>query len=139
MKIILSLSIIILSIIGFSISFYIYKNKRKKKRLICPMRSSCDKVTHSGYSKFFGVPVEILGMLYYTFIAASYTMLSFANINLLYINAFLCAVSTIALFFSFYLFAIQLFVIKKWCTWCLFSAFISFLIFAVSYLHFLYY
>ena len=135
MRIILTLLIILLSLSGFLIASYIHNKKRTKKRLICPMKSSCDKVIHSDYSKIMGIHVELLGMVYYFLIACSYAVLLSFQIQLFYLDQLLTLFSFFAVLFSCYLFIIQLAVIKKWCTWCLISATISLLIFILSYLH----
>lgn len=127
--------IAILAITGFLIAAYIYGKKKAKKKLVCPRYSNCDTVIHSDYSKIFGIPVEILGMIYYVFIGSAYTIVFIfglwsANVGILLVGISMCAV-----LFSIYLVSIQAFVLRHWCVWCLSSAIISILIFILSYIH----
>ena len=120
----LSLFIISFSLAGFSLAFYIYNHKSSKseKKLICPLNFDCEAVIHSPYSKFWGIPIEILGLLYYGLIIISYTFLeispSLATSTVIFI---LLGITIIAFMFSLYLTFIQAFNLKQWCTWCLMS------------------
>ena len=115
--------VVILAFGGFCLAFYIYKTKKVNKPLACPLNGQCDIVVHSDYSRFFGIPVEFLGVLYYAAIVLSYGFFLFypGLINSFYVFVFL-AMSFSALLFSAYLTFIQAFNIKHWCTWCLISA-----------------
>ncbi len=108
---------------GFILAAYIYRCKRRKKPLICPLRASCDLVTTSDYSKFCGIPVEVLGLSYYAFIVILH-LLAVAEPAIFSITVarFSLALSSIAFLFSLYLTAVQAFILKQWCTWCLCSA-----------------
>ena len=125
----------VLGVLGFALCRYLYHCKHKKKPLICPLRMSCDFVTTSKYSKFLGIPLEILGMIYYGAVALIHTVMFFlptlASHNE---TLFGLAASTCAFVFSIYLTSIQAFVLKQWCTWCLCSAALCALIFFTTYL-----
>jgi uncharacterized membrane protein len=117
---------------GFSIAFYIHNKKQKKKKLICPMRSNCEKVIHSDYSKILGLSVEVLGMTYYAFICIFYITSLFIPLDKTY-SLVLFVGSLCSVLFSFYLIFVQAFILRQWCVWCLSSAVISVLICALSY------
>ncbi len=129
----IEIAISILALGGFSLAAYIHSHKKTHKKLVCPLRGSCETVIHSNYSRFFGVPVEMLGMLYYILIAIVH--ISFIFIPTL-TNPSLLITSLIfsmgAFLFSLYLLSVQFFIIRKWCTWCLFSALISTIIFLLT-------
>lgn len=123
--------ILILSCVGFFISFYILTKKKRNKKLVCVIGDDCDKVVRSKYSALFGVQNEILGMCYYTLtgifaILFLYGVSSFGGISLSFV---FLVISGIAALFSFVLICIQLFVIKEWCEYCLASALVSIAIF----------
>lgn len=127
--------LMIIGLAGFLLASYIYKCKHRKRPLVCPMRGSCDFVTQSDYSKFLGIPVERLGMVYYM------AVFLFHALVLLYPPLFSreiviasLAASTAAILFSLYLMGVQAFVLKQWCTWCVCSALLCAAIFAVTYL-----
>ncbi len=128
------IAIFILGVSGFLVAWHIYKHKKPNKSpLVCPLKFDCHTVVHSDYSKFFGVPVEILGMLYYGFIFVSYLLLIFLPHDLpSLLVGFLATLSVIAFLFSLYLIGVQIFILKKGCFWCFVSAFICILIFILT-------
>jgi len=122
----------ILSLGGFCIAFYLYSKKKAKKKLICPMRSDCDTVIHSDYSRIMGIPVEVLGMIYYAFIGCIYPILFVTYMYTEERGIIILGISLSACLFSFYLVSIQALIVKHWCSWCLFSACISICIAVLS-------
>lgn len=133
MESLLNIILILLALGGFALSFYIYKKKQTNAVLVCPIGADCNSVVHSDYSKFFGVPLEYIGMFYYGAVAASYSI--FLLIPSAVLAPFALAVlslTSVALLFSAYLTFIQAFNLRQWCTWCLMSATLSAFIFAVS-------
>lgn len=130
---IFDLILIFVGLVGFSVAFYIRYKKTKKRPLVCPLRSNCDNVIHSDFSKFFGIPVEILGMFYYALVAIYHGLLIVYPEIASNLTVFISLVfSTGAFLFSIYLISIQAFVLKEWCTWCLFSAFLCASIFGLT-------
>lgn len=129
----LKIILIALGLGGFGISFYIFKKKRAKKVLACPIGADCDSVVHSDFSKFFGVPLEIIGLFYYGLVIVSYLLfLTLPDLAYPSVAFAIIAVSATALMFSAYLTFIQAFSLRQWCTWCLGSAVISFFVFIIS-------
>lgn len=127
--------LVLLGLTGYLLAQYIYRKKNNKDQpLICPLRSNCDVVITSKYSKILGIPVEILGMMYYMAIAifhaivVAYPPLLSETIALVSMG-----ISTLAFIFSIYLISIQAFVLRQWCTWCLCSAFLCAAIFLETY------
>lgn len=116
---------------GFLLSFYIRHKKRSHEKMTCPLDSDCDAVIYSEYSRFFGIPVEILGLLYYGLVAVSYALFLVipALASPLVVFSVL-ALTTAAFLFSLYLTFIQAFALKQWCAWCLMSAGLCTIIFA---------
>src|SRR3989344_7244119 len=124
--------LIILSALGgFLIALYIYHKKRASdNHLVCPIGSNCDAVVHSSYSKFFEIPVELLGLLYYATIVISYGIIISTPLTAPPIFVFsVFVVSLLAFLFSLYLTFIQIFNLKQLCTWCLISAGLTTIIF----------
>ncbi len=123
--------IIFASFFGFLLALYIRHKKTAKEEIICPIGSNCQNVIHSEYSKFLGIPVELLGLFYYGFTALFYGAL--AAMPVLKISSgFILGVLTFsfaAFLFSLYLTFIQAFYLRAWCTWCLVSAGLCTLIF----------
>src|SRR3989344_5256019 len=127
----IQIAIFILAASGFLIASHIYRKKTKQNPLICPIKFDCNTVVNSDYSKFFGTPVEILGMLYYAFIALSYLFsILMPNPISAFFSGFLLAASTAAFLFSLYLMGILAFILKKGCSWCFLSAILCIIILA---------
>jgi uncharacterized membrane protein len=117
---------------GFLVAKHIRNHKIKSTPLVCPVGFDCNAVVHSDYSKFLGVPVEFLGMIYYALISFVYLFVIFAGTTSFYLNGFLVLTSLLALVFSIYLIYVQIFILKKGCSWCFVSASISILIFSLT-------
>ena len=122
--------LIILSLIGFLVSFYIYYSKKYGKPMYCPIGQDCDAVVKSRYGKTFGIENAIPGMLYYlVVIGYSITLLLNGNIfkgDIIYY--FIVSASIGSVLFSIYLTGVQAFVLKKWCYYCIISSIASVLI-----------
>jgi uncharacterized membrane protein len=122
--------LIILGLAGLSVAAYIRHTKLYKEKLVCPIGFDCNAVVRSDYGRFFGIPVENLGMAYYIFVAITYFIAIFAPLSpgLIF---FVSILSVGACLFSLYLTAIQAFALRQWCSWCLVSAGLSTGIFVV--------
>lgn len=122
-----------ISLAGFSLARYIHKKKTEKRPLMCPMKTRCEDVVTSDYSKMFGIPLEIFGMWYYGTLAVVYGFFSiFPATHLPLVSFVLVLISLVAFVVSLYLIFVQAFALRAWCTWCLMSAFLSTTIFAIS-------
>lgn len=129
----MTLLISFLSFLGLLISYHIYKHKKDKKILICPLKADCEGVIHSKYSKFLGIELEKLGIFYYIIIFISYSINKIFNLQNLTFDFILLSLSLLAFLFSIYLTLIQILKLRKLCSWCLASFVISTLIFFSSY------
>ena len=121
------------AISGLVICIYIHTKKRASKVLVCPIGSNCDSVVHSEYSRFLGIHLEILGLIYYSFVSLEYLLIALLPETLVPFFIFISVlISGIALLLSIYLVFVQLFILRQICTWCLFSAALSAGIFAIT-------
>jgi len=128
------LAIFALGVCGFLVARHIYKHKKPNQTpLVCPLKFDCDTVVHSDYSKIFGVPVEILGMIYYSLLSVSYLFFLLTPDTLHIVLVLVVAIlSMIAFLFSLYLIGVQIFALKKGCFWCYVSALICMIIFSLN-------
>lgn len=127
------LFIVVAALTGFGITLYIRQKKQTHGPMVCPLGSDCHAVIKSEYSKFFGIPVELMGMVYYLIAALTYSLLAiFTPQALGSVSTLTLGVSFMAFIFSLYLIFIQAFTLKQWCTWCLGSASICTAIFFLS-------
>jgi uncharacterized membrane protein len=128
-----SFLIIAAGLSGVVLAAYIHHTKRVAKPLVCPLRANCNVVIRSEYSYFLGVPVEVLGVMYYSLITLSYVVISVApGLAIPEIRFVLLLLSTVAFLFSLYLIFIQSFYLRQWCSWCLLSAILCILIFGMT-------
>lgn len=125
--------LIISSVIGFAVSFYIYYSKKYDKPLYCPIGQDCDAVVKSKYGKTFGIENTMPGMAYHVLIFV-YGLDALLNRNIFKDNLiyYLIVIASIgSVLFSIYLTAVQAFVLKKWCEYCIVSSMASLLILLV--------
>ena len=132
--ILIRIIIFVLAVGGFLVARYIHQHKRADQTpLVCPVGFDCDAVVQSGYSKFLGMPVEFMGMIYYALISLAYLIFIFwGEIMPGMVIGFLLVSSLGAFLFSLYLIIIQIFIIKKGCSWCIISSIISACIFILT-------
>src|SRR3989338_3120849 len=118
---------------GFLLAFYIRHKKQARETVICPLDSDCAAVLSSDYSTFFGLPIDILGLLYYGIVAVGYALfLAFPALASPLAVFGVLTLTITAFLFSLYLTFIQAFALKQWCAWCLMSAGICAIIFATA-------
>lgn len=123
----------LVALCGFIITSIIRHKKQVGQTLVCPLGSDCNSVIYSSYSKFFGIDIATIGLVYYGCITSLYLFFAFIPFvfpDYVYIIGFLLAV--LAVIFSIFLLIIQALVIKEWCMWCVLSALISIMLLIMS-------
>lgn len=124
------LGIVVAAFIGLLVSIHIYREKKRDTPMVCPLNFHCDTVVYSKYSKFFGIPVEVLGICYYLLVFFSYLFFLFwPSIVGQAFTLFILFATVSAFLFSIYLTFVQIFKIRELCSWCLTSASICTVIF----------
>lgn len=110
------------SLLGLSVSLYLYSRKVQNKKLFCPLRTKCDRVLHSTHASLFGFPNEMLGLVLYGALAV-YSLLAilFPVLWTPVIHYLLLVALCASALFSLYLIIMQAFVIRAWCMWCMIS------------------
>jgi uncharacterized membrane protein len=125
----LSITCLILAFIGFLDATYLTILHYRDAFPPCSVTRGCETVLTSQYATVLGVPIALLGSLFYlTIIFFSLTVLIdkrkvFAH------GLFLTAFS--GLFVSAILFFVQFFILKAFCQYCLLSEALSLAIFVV--------
>ncbi|MBI2454236.1 MAG: vitamin K epoxide reductase family protein [Parcubacteria group bacterium] len=127
----LLLTTIIIGLVGFADAFYLTVKHYSQSSIFCSvLNNGCDLVTSSRYSAFGGVPIALIGTIYYAFIVLLAALLfrqpSSQTVKLLLL------VSSLGFLFSLWLLYLQIFVIKALCFYCIISAATSTLIFIIS-------
>jgi uncharacterized membrane protein len=107
---------------GFILASYMWHKKRKQKEFTCPLKGKCHDVVQTKYSKIFGFPIEVLGMMYYAFIGIGWAFVLFTTFPNSLLENILALATTGAFLFSIYLTLVQVFILRKLCAWCIVSA-----------------
>lgn len=118
-----------ISIINFLISFYIELNRVFRFDSCFKGMAACAVVDASSFSSFVGLPLTILGMLCFIFLALLGILQTKKKTNLIK-NITLLLLFFMALF-SLYLLYLQFFVIKEVCRYCLIVDFLTLSMFFV--------
>jgi len=109
--------------IGISETSYLIKKRIALEKPICIIGQDCAQVLSSAYNKiFFGIPNDILGLLFYI-MGAGITAFLVIGIQPMWFWSMLFKImiilgSLLSLFFIY----LQWKVIKAWCFWCVMSA-----------------
>lgn len=121
---------LIVSFLGFLDASYLAAKYYSGEPITCSLLEGCEQVTTSQYAAIFGVPVALLGAVYYLFIflAAIYYFDS-KNERVFYKVAPIIAAAFLATLYFVYL---QLFVINAICIYCMFSALTSTILFGLG-------
>src|SRR3989344_9623028 len=116
--------IIILSILGLVITSYISISHILKKKVICPINSkSCNIVLDSKYSRTLGIKNEFIGLIYYIIIIIAIIVIPSPSTILA-----TKLISILAAAYSLIILAIQIRIIRNYCSWCISTAIINILI-----------
>jgi uncharacterized membrane protein len=114
---------ILLSLIGVVISLYSFlHNQGFASGEFCKINDSfnCDVVNKGPYSAIAGVPVSIIGVIGYAFIALG-AFLKWRQPDDRSLNHFLLFATVSGFLFSLYLSGLEAFVLDTWCLVCLTS------------------
>lgn len=121
---------LILAGVGFADATYLTVEHYTSFSLPCSITNGCEAVTNSVYSLMFGIPVALLGSLYYvSVLIAIYVMLEFGAKQYL---KYVALASTAGFVFSLWFVYVQIFLIGAICQYCMISACTSTLLFAAS-------
>lgn len=126
----------ILAVVGLLDSWYIFYKKQKNEKLVCFIGEDCNEVVNSKYSHIYGMPNEVLGIIFYLLVLGIVGLVTLGTTEFHGIS--LIAVIHLAAFFalllSIFLTAIQAFVLKAWCEYCLVAMIANFGIFVLAFL-----
>lgn len=124
-----------LSALGFLDSAFLTFQHYNKDPFSCPLFGGCEQVTTSVYSEIFGIPVALLGAMYYGFIfsLSLYSYLA-SKKQIIKIAGYF---TTVGLLCSVYLVYLMAVVINAFCFYCVISALSSTLLFVVFLLNWL--
>ena len=120
----------VLALIGFCDSAYLAVEHFTNAIPPCTLHG-CETVLTSSYSTFFGVPIALIGAVFYFLLLVLY-FLYFDAKDLRALNVAL-HISVLGLLCDIWFISAQAFIIHAWCQYCLLSAAVSTIIFFLSY------
>ena len=113
-----------MSLLGLAVSSFLFYEYTLSGPIFCPAGVGCDIVRASPYSNFFGIPIPILGVIFYLTMA----ILSVVHTHELprkLIKKLQLFIAVVGVGFGTYLTFLEGFVIKAFCFWCVLSFIIS--------------
>lgn len=118
-KLLVLWTIFVLSIAGFADATFLAIKKLVGSPIVCSGTNGCGVVDASPYSSIAGIPVALLGMIFYA-VTILLLVQYFLRKNKKILNMTAVAL-IISGAFAIYLIALQAFVIKAWCYYCVIS------------------
>ncbi len=116
-----------LSFLGFLDATYLTVKHFQNTVPPCTLLSGCETVTTSNYAEIFGIPVALLGTIYYlTVFLLTIIYFDTTKESVLKTAAYLSFIGLLAS--GWFVFA-QAFLLGAWCLYCLFSSITSTLLF----------
>ncbi len=125
LKLNISKIILFFIFINILISFYLCLVDLKNQNVLCTPGNRCDYVLKSEYSKIKGIPISLIGFIYFIFL---FMLITISNLNPALLNLALIF-SSFSFIFSLYLIYLQIYIIKALCPYCLVVDVSSILIF----------
>ena len=125
-----------LALVGLGDTFYLSYFQYLNVVPSCAI-AGCDTVLTSVYSKFFGVPLSYIGLVYYGYMLGLEVMLAIDPYSKgLRVGALIY--TGIGLLYSLHaVFYVQMMLIGAFCQYCILSAFLTLLLFGVALWHFI--
>ena len=116
-------TLFVLAVLGFGISIYsLLHNQGFASGEFCTIGDTlnCDVVNKGPYSIMFGIPVSLIGVIGYLFLAVAAGM-KLKNPTDKSLTRFLTFASIGGFLFALYLSGIEAFILETWCLLCLTS------------------
>jgi len=110
---------VVISTLGFFDALYLTISHYSGSGLNCFVLKGCDVVATSQYALMLGVPVALLGAIYYFFVLL--TSIFSLDIQSEKVLLFLSRITVIGFLFSLWFLFAQIFLIHALCTYCLIS------------------
>lgn len=123
-----------LGLLGFMDALYLTFEHYSGGQVTCIVTTGCDKVLSGPYSEIFGIPIALIGVIYYLFIFSGALFFLFGSTHKFFRLALLAA--SAGFLASIWFISLQLFIIKSICFYCMISASCSTILFLMAVLSF---
>lgn len=125
----LILTFLVVSFFGFLDATYLTAQHYLGTIPPCVITTGCETVLTSEHNAIFGIPVALLGAIYYLLLFSLAVLSLDVNRGIIRFAAFLTPIGFLA---SLYFVYLQLFVIKEICSYCIVSATTSTILFILG-------
>jgi uncharacterized membrane protein len=126
------------ALIGLVDAMYLLSHRITGEPIACGLTGGCNIVAASPHSVIFGIPLSLLGVLFYfgiiVLIAIEFSSLKNFFERYIPIHSAQRAYAIIGLASSAYFTYLQHFIIRAWCQYCILSAFCTVIIFIIIFL-----
>ncbi len=120
--------IFIFSLLGLAVTAFLAYEYNQSGSIVCPITGTgCDTVRSSDFSKFLGIDLPYLGLVFYVVMASLSIWLTQNYDRRINLSRLLVGFSGVA--FGVYLTFLEAFIIKAYCIWCIASFIVSIIIF----------
>lgn len=126
----LTLWLLVPAVIGLFDATYLTSAHYAGFAVTCSILGGCEKVTTSQYATISGVPVALLGALYY--LAVLLLVLGYWETKKVILARSIAVLTGLGFLFSLWFLYLQVYVIKALCLYCLTSAAASTILFSLS-------
>ena len=126
----ITILLLILSFLGFLDATYLTITHYLKTIPPCSILSGCEFVVTSQFSTIFGIPLALLGAIY--FFALFYLSIAILTSQNKLFSKILNKLAYFGLLISLFLFLLQALIIKAYCQYCIFSEIVILFIFVFS-------
>lgn len=123
-------ALLVVAALGFADAAYLTIEHYQGVIPPCSVVSGCETVLTSSYSLILGIPVSLLGALYYLLIAVG--AFAYIDTKKTAILKWTLSITILGLLMSLWFIFLQAFVIKAWCLYCLGSAASSIILFILA-------
>lgn len=123
-------AIIALALVGFADSAFLLAKRISGAPIPCFITSGCDAVSQSPYSVLFGVPLSLLGVIFY--LGTGLLALWYFDTKSMLAARLIPLATTLGFLSSLYFIYIQKFKIGAFCIYCILSAVVATLLFALG-------
>lgn len=114
----------VLIVIGLIVSGYLAYVETTQVKAVCGPVGECNIVQSSPYAQIAGVPIAVLGLLFYVTVIALWLLQRVESVRRWALLA-LVGLTIFGTLFSLYLTMVEVFVIGAICMWCLTSAVVT--------------
>lgn len=120
--------------IGLADSLYLAHQAANAAPLFCDLGAGldgCNQVAQSPYSRFFGIPLAYLGVLFYGLLGVAAFAALYKHHR--YLHTALLVVAGVGALFSLVFLYIQFFLIQALCIYCIISAIVALASFGIAF------